>query len=196
MMEKGSSFAKKPLDLFVKWSEGQLGLLSQRQRVYGETTKAALGIVRDSLEMRAPEESLKKFCGGMLELCNVPLNGIAGNGTWEEYSREFQKILSGVPVAVNGNGFSEEAKAYGKATWENGSKVSSAFVNWMKSLVREQKFISDTEEAGRIACRCLDATDAFIGAAFDCLLDQAKANSAFVKSGLLKEKRQADPVQS
>ena len=196
MMEKGSSFEKKPLDLFVKWSEGQLGLLSQRQRLYRETTKAALGIVRDSLEMRAPGESLKKLCGGMLELGNLPLNGIAGNGTWEEYSREFQKILSGAPIAVNGNGFSEEAKAYGKATWENGSKASSAFVNWMKSLVREQKFTSDTEEAGRIACRCLDATESFIGATFDCLLDQAKANSAFVKSSLLKEKKQADPVQS
>jgi hypothetical protein len=80
----------------------------------------------------------------MLQLCNVPLNGIAGNGTWEEYSREFQKILSGLPVAVNGNGFSKEATVYGKATWENGSKASSACVNWLKSMVREQRVTSDT----------------------------------------------------
>lgn len=195
-MERGSSFAKKPMELFVKWSEEHLSLLSRRQKLYGEMTEAALGIVRDSLEMRVPDASMKKFVGSMLELGNVPLHGVAGNGNWEEYSRSFQKLLSGAPFAVNGNGFSKEATVYGKATWENGSKASSACVNWLKSMVREQRVTSDSGEAGRIVCDCLDATESFIGETFACLLDQVRANSAFVKSTLWKEKNQADPAQA
>ncbi len=195
-MERVSVFEKKRSELLSKWSEENLSLLSRGQKLCGEMTQAALDVVRDSLEMRVPDVSIKKFVGSMLELGNVPLNGIPGNGHWEEYSREFQKLLSGAPFAVNGNGFSKEATVYGKATWENGSKASSACVSWLKRLVREQKFTSDTEEAGRIVCDCLDATESFIGETFACLLDQVKANSEFVKSSLWKEKKQVAPVQA
>ena len=149
-MNNGASLGKNTLDLFTKWSEGHLGMLNQRQRMFREATQSVLGIVQDSLEMKAPEESVKKLCGNMLELCNLPLNVVGSNGNWEEYTREFRKLVAGTPIAVSGNGFSEEARAYGKATWENGSRVSSAYVNWMKSLLQGQKLTSDTEEAGVI----------------------------------------------
>ncbi|NPV03981.1 MAG: hypothetical protein HPY67_04535 [Syntrophaceae bacterium] len=195
-MERVSVFEKKPSELLSKWTEEQLSLLKRGQRLYGEMTQAALDIVKDSLEMRVPDVSMKKFVGSMLELGNVPLNGIPGNGHWKEYSRELQKLLSGAPFAVNGTGFSKEATVYGKATWENGSKATTACVNFMKHMFREQKFTTDTDEAGRIVCDCLDAAESFIGETVACLLDQVKAGSAFVKSSLLKEKKPAAPVQA
>jgi len=194
-MSNGTSSGKNTLDLFTKWSEGHLGLLNQRQRMFREATQSVLGIVQDSLEMKAPEESVKKLCGNMLELCNLPLNVVGSNGNWEEYTREFRKLVSGTPIAVSGNGFSQEVRAYGKATWENGSRVSSAYVNWMKSLLQGQKLTSDTEEAGRIVRNCLDTTESFIEESVACLLGQVKANSGLLKNGLLKEVSPAQPLQ-
>ena len=194
-MSNGTSLGKNTLDLFTKWSEGHLGLLNQRQRMFREATQSVLGIMQDSLEMKAPEESVKKLCGNMLELCNLPLNVVGSNGNWEEYTLEFRKLVAGTPIAVSGNGFSEEVRAYGKATWENGSRVSSAYVNWMKSLLQGQKLTSDTEEAGRIVRNCLDTTESFIEESVACLLGQVKANSGLLKNGLLKEVSPAQPVQ-
>ena len=194
-MSNGTSLGKNTLDLFTKWSEGHLGLLNQRQRMFREATQSVLGIVQDSLEMKAPEESVKKLCGNMLELCNLPLNVVGSNGNWEEYTREFRKLVAGTPIAVSGNGFSEEVRAYGKATWENGSRFSSAYVNWMKSLLQGQKLTSDTEEAGRIVRNCLDTTESFIEESVACLLGQVKANSGLLKNGLLKEVSTDQPVQ-
>ena len=190
-MSNGTSSGKNTLDLFTKWSEGHLGLLNQRQRMFREATQSVLGIVQDSLEMKAPEESVKKLCGNMLELCNLPLNVVGSNGNWEEYAREFRKLVAGTPIAVSGNGFSQEVRDYGKATWENGSRVSSAYVNWMKSLLQGQKLTSDTEEAGRIVRNCLDTTESFIEESVACVLGQVKANGGLLKNGLLKEKKTA-----
>lgn len=194
-MIHGTSLGKNTLDLFTKWSEGHLGLLNQRQRMFREATQSVLGIVQDSLERKAPEESVKKLCGNMLELCSLPLNVVGSNGNWEEYSREFRKLVAGTPIAVSGNGFSEEVRAYGKATWENGSRASSAYVNWMKSLLQGQKLTSDTEEAGRIVRNCLDTTESFIEESAACLLGQVRANSGLLKSGLLKEVSPVQPLQ-
>jgi hypothetical protein len=163
--------------------------------MFREATQSVLGIVQDSLEMKAPEESVKKLCGNMLELCNLPLNVVGSNGNWEEYTREFRKLVAGTPIAVSGNGFSQEVRDYGKATWENGSRVSSAYVNWMKSLLQGQKLTSDTEEAGRIVRNCLDTTESFIEESVACLLGQVKANSGLLKNGLLKEVSPVQPLQ-
>ena len=45
-MNNGASLGKNTLDLFTKWSEGHLGLLNQRQRMFKEATHSFLGIVQ------------------------------------------------------------------------------------------------------------------------------------------------------
>jgi len=196
MMSTGASMEQKPLEWFAKWSEGHLALMSQRQRLYKETTQSVLGIFRDLMDRKAPEESMKKFCGSILELCSVPANVIENNGNCEELSREFQKLIAGAPFAVSGNGFSEEIKAYGKATWENGSRASSAYINWMKELLRQQKLTADGKEAGQLVKSCLELTESFLEKSAECWMDQVKANSGLVKTSLLKGKKAAEPMHS
>jgi hypothetical protein len=178
---------QKPLEWFAKWSEGYLALMSRRQRLYKETTESVLGIARDLMDRQAPEQPMKKLCGSMLELYNMPLSVIGSNGGSEELSREFQKFITGAPFAVSGNGFSEEIKAYGKATWENGSRASSACMNWLKELLREQKLTADGKEAGQVVKSCLELTESFLEQSAACWMDQVKTNSGLVKASLLKD---------
>ena len=185
-----------PLGLLTKWSEGHLDLLGERQRLCKETTQSVLDVLRDLMDRRAPEESMMHLCGNMLELCRMPLSPVGGNGNWEEVSREFRRLVAETPFAVSGNGFSEELRAYGKATWENGSRASSDCMNWMRDLLREQKITTDGTEAGQIVKSCLDLTESFLQKSLACWMDQVKAGSGLVKTSLLKEKYSTAPMHS
>jgi hypothetical protein len=173
--------------MFTKWSEEHLGMLNQRQQMFKEATESFLGVVRDSVERKAPEESLQKLCGSMLGLCSLPLNPLGDNKRWEEYSREFLDFAAKTPFALTGNGFSEEITIYGKETWKNGSRASSACMSWMKSLLCEHKITSDGRETGPVVKNCLAATESFIEESVACWMDQVKAGSGLVRHGLLKE---------
>lgn len=196
MMGTETSMEQKPLEWLTKWSEGYLDLLSRRQRLYKETTESVLNIVRDMVNRKAPEESMKKLFGNMLELCSLPVNGIGNNGNWEEASRDFRGLLTGAPFAVSGNGMSEDLKAYGKLTWENGSRTSSAYIKWMKDLLREQKFTADGKETGQVVESCLELTESFLKESLACWMDQVKAGNGLVKTSLLKVKKSAEPMHS
>jgi len=124
-MSTGVSVEKKPFDLFTKWSEGHLDLLNRRQQMLKEASDSFLGVVRESFEMKVPEESLKKLSGNMLALCKLPLNTLGDHAGLDAYSSEFKKLVAGMPAAISGNGFSEEFKQYGKASW--GKRLESAF---------------------------------------------------------------------
>lgn len=194
-MNCGAFLEQKPFELFTKWSEEHLELLNQRQQMYKEATESFFGVVRDSMEMKAPEESLKRLCGNMLELYNLPLNKLGDNANLEEYSRELKKLVAGMPVMISGNGFSEELKQYGKATWANGSRVSSACIDWMKHLLSEQKISADKKETEQAMKNCLEATESFLKESVACWMDQVEAGSGLMKHGLLKEVCPAQPVQ-
>ena len=195
MMSMEALLKQNPLEMYSKWSEGQLELLGRRQRKIRETTEAALGVFRDSLDGKAPEESLKKLCGGIFELYSLPLGANGSNGNWKEYTGEFRKLLAGTPLAVSGNGLPEELQAYGKATWDNGSRASSACMNWMKTILQGQKLTTSADEAGQSVRSCLRATEAFVEESVECLLSQVRANSGLLKTSLLKETKSAEPVQ-
>jgi len=72
MMSTGVSLEQKPFELFAKWSEGHLELLNQRQQMFKATSDSFLGLVRESFEMKVPEESLKRLSGNILALCKLP----------------------------------------------------------------------------------------------------------------------------
>jgi hypothetical protein len=100
-----------------------------------------------------------------------------------------------MPVMISGNGFSEELKQYGKATWANGSRVSSACIDWMKHLLSEQKISADKKETEQAMKNCLEATESFLKESVACWMDQVEAGSGLVKHGLLKQGKSAQPVQ-
>ena len=114
---------------------------------------------------------------------------------WSAYSSEIKKLVAGMPVALSGNGFSEEFRQYGKASWANGSKAHSACMNWMMSLLHGQKLTSDRKEAEEAVKNCLEATESFLKESVACWMDQVEAGSGLVKHGLLKEGSPAQPVQ-
>ena len=126
MMSTEVSLEQKPFELFTKWSEGHLDLLNRRQQMFREASDSFLGVVRESFEMKVPEESLKRLSGNMLALCKLPLNTLGDPAGLEAYSSEFKKLVAGMPAVLSGNGFSEEFRQYGKASWANGSKAHSA----------------------------------------------------------------------
>jgi hypothetical protein len=193
MMSIGESLEQKPFELFTKWSEEHLDMLNRRQQIFKETTESFLGVVRDSMGMKVPEESLKRLCGNMLELYKLPLNTFGDHARLEAYSSEIKKLVAEMPVALSGNGFSEELRQYGKASWANGSKANSACMNWMTSLLHEQKLTSDRKEAEAAVKNCLEATESFLKESVACWMDQVEAGSGLVKHGLLKKD---DPVQT
>ena len=195
MMKTGVSVEKKPFDLFTKWSEGHLDMLNRRQHMLKEASDSFIGVVRESFEMKVPEESLKKLSGNMLALCKLPLNTLGDHAGLDAYSSEFKKLVAGMPVAISGNGFSEEFKQYGKASWANGSKVHSACMNWIMSLIQEQKLTSDRKEAEVAVKNCLEATESFLKQSVACWMDQVEAGSGLLKQGVLKEGTPAVPVQ-
>lgn len=194
-MNNGALLGQNTLDLFTKWSEGHLGLLNRRQQMYKEATESLLGVVRESFEMKVPEESLKKLQGNMLDLCRLPLDTLGDHARLHAYSSELKKLVAAMPVAISGNGFSEELKQYGKASWANGSKAHSACMNWMMSLLHGQKLTSDRKEAEEAVKNCLEATESFLKESVACWMDQVEAGSGLVKHGLLKEASPTQPVQ-
>jgi hypothetical protein len=145
--------------------------------------------------MKVPEESLKRLSGNMLALCKLPVNTLGDHAGLEAYSSEIKKLVAGMPIAISGNGFSEEFRQYGKTSWANGSKVHSAYVNWMMSLLHGQKLTSDRKEAEETVKNCLEATESFLKESVACWMDQVGAGSGLVKHGLLKEGSPAQPVQ-
>lgn len=195
MMSSRVPLEQKPVELLTKWSEEHLNLLNQRQQMFKEATESFLGVVRDSMAMKVPEESLKRLCENMLALCKLPLNTLGGNLKMEEYSSELKKLVAAMPVALSGNGFSEEFKQYGKASWANGSKANSACMNWMTSLLHGQKLTSDRKEAEEAVKNCLEATESFLKESVACWMNQVDAGSGFVKHGLLKNGSSAQTVQ-
>ena len=194
-MNNGASLGKNTLDLFTKWSEGHLELLNRRQQMYKEVSDSFLGVVRESFEMKVPEESLKRLSGNMLALSKLPMNTLGDQAGLDAYSSEFKKLLAGMPVALSGNGFSEEFRQYGKASWANGSKAHTACMNWMMSLLHGQKLTSDRKEAEEAVKTCLEATESFLKESVACWMDQVEAGSGLVKHGLLKEVSPAQPLQ-
>jgi len=186
-MSNGVSLEQNPFELFTKWSEEHLDLLNRKQQTFKEATESFLGVIRDTVERKAPEESLQKLCGSMLGLCDLPVNAPGGDKRWEEYSREFLDFAAKTPFALTGNGLSEEITQYGKETWKNSSRASSACMSWMKSLLCEQKITPDGREAGQAVQNCLAATESFIEESVACWVDQVKAGSGLVRYGLSKQ---------
>jgi hypothetical protein len=194
-MNNGASLGKNTLDLFTKWSEGHLELLNQRQQMFKEAGDSFLGVVRESFEMKLPGESLKRLSGNMLALCRLPLNTLGDHAGLETYSSEIKKLVAAMPAALSGNGFSEEFRQYGKASWSNGSKAHTACMNWMMSLLHGQKLTSDGKEAEEAMKNCLEATESFLKQSVACWMQQVEAGSGLVKHSLLKEAGPAQPVQ-
>jgi len=195
MMSTGVPLEKKPYELFTKWSEDHLELLNRRQQMFKEASDSFLGVVRESFEMKVPEESLKRLSENMLALCKLPLNTFGDQAGLDAYSSELKKLVVGMPVALSGNGFSEEFRQYGKASWANGSKAHTACMNWMMSLLHGQKLTSDRKEAEEAMKNCLEATESFLKQSVACWMDQVEAGSGLMKHGLLKEVCPAQPVQ-
>ncbi len=195
MMSTGVTLEQKPFELFTKWSEGHLDLLNRRQQMFREASDSFLGVVRESFEMKVPEESLKRLSGNMLAFCKLPFNTLGDHAGLESYSSEIKKLVAAMPVALSGSGFSEEFTQYGKASWANGSKAQSACMNWMTSLLHGQKLTSDRKEAVEAVKNCVEATESFLKESIACWMDQLEAGSGLVKKGLLKEGSPAQPVQ-
>jgi len=194
-MNNGALLGQNTLDLFTKWSEGHLGLLNRRQQMYKEATESLLGVVRESFEMKVPEESLKKLQGNMLDLCRLPLDTLGDHARLHAYSSELKKLVAAMPVAISGNGFSEELKQYGKASWANGSKAHSACMSWMMSLLHNQKLTSDRKEAEEAVKNCLETTESFLRESAACWMQQVEAGCGLLKQGILKEGVTAAPAQ-
>ena len=146
--------------------------------------------------MKVPEESLKRLSGNMLELCKLPLNDARGPVGLDAYSSEFQKLVAGMPIALSGNGFSEEVEALRESVLGKRFESSSACVNWMKSLLHGQKLTSDRKEAERrskgTAWRRPSRSSRNPSPAGWI---RSEAGSGLVKHGLLKEVSTAQPIQ-
>jgi hypothetical protein len=193
-MNNGASLGQNTLELLTKWSEGHLGLLNQRQQML-KATESLLGVVRELLEMKVPEESLKKLHGNMLELYRLPLSTLGDPAKLDAYSSELKKLVAAMPVAISGNGFSDELRQYGKASWANGSKAHSACMSWMMSLLHNQKLTSDRKEAEEAVKNCLETTESFLKESVACWMQQVEAGCGLLKKGLLKEGVTAAPAQ-
>lgn len=184
-----------PLEWLTKWSEESIDLVNRRQRKFQETTESLMGVFRETIEMKPAAEPLRRLCGNVYELFNSPMESFVERANWEDAVREMRELAGEMPGSFSGNGFSEELTAYGKSTWENSSRVSSACIDWMKHLVLENKLPADRTEAGQAAKKCLEATESFIEESFACCLDQIRANCGLLKAGVMKNPRHTEPVQ-
>ena len=194
-MNNGESLGQNTLDLFTKLSEGHLGLLNRRQQMYKAATESFLGVVRESFEMKVPDESLKRLQGNMVDLCRLPLETLGDHARLDAYTGELKKLVAAMPVAISGNGLSEELRQYGKTSWENGSKAHSACMSWMLGLLHSQKLTSDRKEAEEAVKNCLETTESFLKETVACWVQQVEAGCGLLKKGLLKEGVTTAPVQ-
>lgn len=194
-MSKEALLEKNPLQWLTKWSEESVDFMNRRQRSLQETTESFVRVVHDTLEMKPSADSLRGLYGNLFELCNFPLETVVEKAKWGAAALDISKLADGMPVPLSGNGFSEDLTDFGKATWANSSRASSACIDWMKTLVLEQKITADAKEAGRAVTSCLDATEAFAEASLACCLDQFRANCGLLKAGVMKKNGQDEPVQ-
>lgn len=188
------SLGRNPLELLTKWSEEYVDLVNRRQRKFQETTESLLSAFHGALEMKPAIDPLRRFYGNVFELFNSPMEAFVMRAKWGASALDIRN-LAGMPVPLSGNGFSEELTAYGKATWANSSRASSACIDWMKSLVLEQKIAADSKEAGQAAKKCLEATESFAEESLACCLDQLRANCGLLKAGVMKKQGPDEPVQ-
>jgi hypothetical protein len=159
-----------------------------------EATDSLLGVVRESFEMKVPGASLKRLQGNMLELYRLPLDTFGDPAKLDACTGEIKKLVAAMPVAISGNGISEELRQYGKASWENGSKAQTACMSWMMSLLHNQKLTSDRKEAEEAVKNCLETTETFLKESVACWMQQVEAGCGLLKKGLLKEEVTAAPA--
>ena len=194
-MSMESLLEQNPLESITKWSEGAVDLMNRRQRQFQETAESLLGVFREGLEMKPVADPLRRLYGNLYELLNDPAGVFFGRGKWEDAALEIRNLAGGMTGHLSGNGFSEQLTAYGKTTWENGSRASSACIDWMKHLVLEQKITADRKEARQAAKKCLEATESFLEESLACCLEQLRANCGLMKAGVTREQGQAEQVQ-
>lgn len=194
MMGTDVLLEQNPLQWFTKWSEESVGVMNRRQHRLQETTESLMRVVQDALELKPAADPLRRLYGNLFELCNSPMETLVERAQRGAAALDIRNF-AGMPVPLSGNGFSEELTAYGKATWSNSSRVSSACIDWMKTLVLEQKITADGKEAGRAVKNCLEATESFAEASLACCLDQLRANCGLLKAGVTKKKGPEEPVQ-
>jgi len=195
MMGTDVLLEQNPLLWITKWSEESVDLMNRRQRSMQETAESFMCVVQDTLEMKPSAVPVRRLCGNLFELCNFPMETLAEKAKRGAAALDVRKLVAGVPAPLSVNGFSEALPAYGKATWANGSRASSACIGWMKTLVLEQKITADGKEAGRALKNCLEATESFAEESLACCLDQLRANCGLLKAGVMKKQGPDEPVQ-
>lgn len=178
---------QNPLQWLTRWSEESVDLMNRRQRKFQETTESMMSVFQDALEMKPAAEPLRRLYGNLFDLFNSPMETLVEKTKWGSAAFDIRKLTAGMPVFLSGNGFSEDLTAYGKSTWANSSRVSSACIDWMKNLVLEQKISADGKEAGRAVKNCLEATESFAEESLACCLDQLRANCGLLKAGVIKK---------
>ena len=152
-MNCGAFLEQKPFELFTKWSEEHLELLNQRQQMYKQVTESFLGVVRDSVEMKAPGESLQKALRKHARDVQPAFEDARGQlQTWKEYSSELRKLVAGMPVdadraMVSPRRSGSTGKLPGRTVREFPPPVSS----WMKqSALRAENLLGrQGNRAGR-----------------------------------------------
>lgn len=193
-MSMESLLERNSFEFLTKWSEESVDLMSRRQRQFQETAEFLLGVFREALEMKPVADPPRRFYGNLYELLNSPVGILLERANWEDAILGIRNLAGGMTDHISGNGFPEQLTAYGKTTWENGSRASSACIDWMKHLVLEQKITADRKEARQAAKKCLEATESFLEESFACCLDQLRANCGLLMADVLKENGHAEPA--
>lgn len=186
---------QNPLQWLTRWSEESVDLMNRRQRRFQETTESMMSVFQDALEMKPAAEPLRRLYGNLFDLFNAPMETLVEKTKWGTAAFDIRRLAAGMPVFLSRNGFSEDLTAYGKSTWANSSRASSACIDWMKNLVLEQKISADGKEAGRAVKNCLEATESFAEESLACCLDQLRANCGLLKAGVIKKQGPDEPVQ-
>lgn len=185
--------AQNPLQWITKWSEESVDLMNRRQRSLQETSESFLRVVQDALEMKPSADPVRRLCGNLFELCNFPMETLVEKARQGAAAFDVHKLVAGMQAPLSVNCFSEDLTSYGKATWANGSRASSACMDWMKTLVLEQRITVDGKEAGRALKSCLEATESFAEETLACCLGQIRAYCGLLKSGVMKDMKEQAP---
>ncbi|HNU86129.1 MAG: hypothetical protein QM256_03630 [Pseudomonadota bacterium] len=186
-MSMNAWLQRNPFEVFTQWSEESVDLMIRGRRQFQETAESLLGVFREGLEMKPVADPIRRLCGNLYELLNFPVGNGLERATWEDAILEIRNLADGMTGRLSASGFAEQLAVYGKTTGENGSRVSSACIGWMKRLVLEQKITADREEARQAARNCLEATESFLKESFACCLDQLRANYGLLMAGVMKE---------